>query len=130
MTKNPMATHTHHDFKSNDAGTVEGDGDKYNIFRDSLLRYCGYANEVGESFRYQYPRLVVPSYVVAFGYCLADSMSAGYQVMSSEEGGGAAASKDTRSKEKRAAIAMFDTLLWVSETVCFSCYDYYLLKGM
>lgn len=25
----------------------------YNIFRDSPLRYCGYANEIGESFRYQ-----------------------------------------------------------------------------
>jgi len=25
----------------------------YNIFRDSALRYMGYANEVGESFRYQ-----------------------------------------------------------------------------
>lgn len=25
----------------------------YNIFRDSALRFMGYANEVGESFRYQ-----------------------------------------------------------------------------
>ena len=25
----------------------------YNVFRDSPLRYMGYANEVGESFRYQ-----------------------------------------------------------------------------
>jgi hypothetical protein len=25
----------------------------YNVFRDSALRYAGYANEVGESFRYQ-----------------------------------------------------------------------------
>ena len=115
MTKNPMATHSHHDFKSsnNDGG---GDDNKYNIFRDSLLRYCGYANEVGESFRYQYPRLVGPSYVVAFGYCLADSVSAGYQVMMSSENveRGDVNNKDVRSKEKRAAIAMFDTLLWVS----------------
>ena len=112
-----MATHSHHDFKSsnNDGG---GDDNKYNIFRDSLLRYCGYANEVGESFRYQYPRLVGPSYVVAFGYCLADSVSAGYQVMMSSEnvesGDGNVNNKNVRSKEKRAAIAMFDTLLWVS----------------
>jgi hypothetical protein len=27
--------------------------DHYNIFRDSALRYMGYANEIGESFRYQ-----------------------------------------------------------------------------
>jgi len=25
----------------------------YNIFRDSPLRFLGYANEIGESFRYQ-----------------------------------------------------------------------------
>jgi mitochondrial fission process protein 1 len=50
-----------------------------NIFRDTWIRYAGYANEVGESFRYQYPRYVVPSYMVAFTYCLADSLYAGYQ---------------------------------------------------
>jgi hypothetical protein len=26
---------------------------EYNVFRDSYLRYMGYANEIGESFRYQ-----------------------------------------------------------------------------
>jgi len=35
-----------------------GGGD---IWRDSALRYAGYANEVGESFRNIAPRLVVPS---------------------------------------------------------------------
>eukprot|EP00538_Stauroneis_constricta_P010727 CAMPEP_0119555174 /NCGR_PEP_ID=MMETSP1352-20130426/7468_1 /TAXON_ID=265584 /ORGANISM="Stauroneis constricta, Strain CCMP1120" /LENGTH=51 /DNA_ID=CAMNT_0007601897 /DNA_START=23 /DNA_END=175 /DNA_ORIENTATION=- len=46
--------------------TDDGKDKEYDIFRDSLLRYTGYANEVGESFRYQYPRLVMPSYAVAF----------------------------------------------------------------
>ena len=111
MTKNPMATHLHQD--------GEQKSDDYNIFRDSLLRYCGYANEVGESFRYMYPKFVTPSYVVAFGYCLADSVSAGYQVMAVTEDVGdersSSSSKTlTRSKETRAAIAFFDTLLWQS----------------
>lgn len=57
-----------------------------NIFRDSLLRYAGYANEVGESFRYQFPRLVGPSYLVAFGYCLADASVSGYRVYHVESG--------------------------------------------
>ena len=43
------------------------------IWRDTPLRLLGYANEVGESFRYVFPRLVVPSYAVAFGYVLADT---------------------------------------------------------
>ena len=104
-----MATHLHQD--------GEQKSGEYNIFRDSLLRYCGYANEVGESFRYLYPKFVMPSYAVAFGYCLADSVSAGYQVMAvTEDFGdeGSISKFDTRSKEKRAAIAMFDTLLWQS----------------
>lgn len=84
-------------------------GGHYNVFRDSLLRYCGYANEVGESFRYQYPKLVAPSYAIAFGYCLADAASSGYQIMSEDK---EKTVKETRTKEMRAAIAGFDTLLW------------------
>jgi mitochondrial fission process protein 1 len=49
-----------------------------NIFRDTSLRYLGYANEVGESFRYQYPRGVGPSYWIAAGYCCADAGWSGY----------------------------------------------------
>jgi mitochondrial fission process protein 1 len=52
---------------------------RYNIFRDSPLRYAGYANEVGESFRYQLPRFVLPSYVIALSYCLGDAFCTGYR---------------------------------------------------
>lgn len=48
---------------------------RYDIWRDSPLRYLGYANEVGESFRPVYPKYVVPSYVVAFGYVGCDTIS-------------------------------------------------------
>ena len=48
--------------------------DTVDIFRDTPLRYMGYANEVGEAFRPIYPRLVAPSYGVAFAYVGADSM--------------------------------------------------------
>ena len=67
-----------------------------------------------------YPKFVTPSYVVAFGYCLADSVSAGYQVMAvtedvgDERSSGSNKTLTTSSKEKRAAIAFFDTLLWQS----------------
>jgi len=37
----------------NKAASGEQSEGEYNIFRDSLMRYMGYANEVGESFRYQ-----------------------------------------------------------------------------
>ena len=66
--------------------------------------------QIGESFRYQYPRLVVPSYAVAFGYCFADAASNVYQVMAEDREKDVA--KEARSREMRAAIAGFDTLLW------------------
>lgn len=47
---------------------------KYDLWRDSSLRYMGYANEVGEAFRPQFPRLVGPSYGVAFAYVGCDTL--------------------------------------------------------
>ena len=38
---------------------VSPDDPDYDIYRDSLLRYCGYANEVGEAFRAQEMNLTV-----------------------------------------------------------------------
>ena len=87
--------------------------DEYNVFRDSLLRYLGYANEVGESFRYQFPRLVVPSYAVAFGYCLADAVTAGHKTYKSAE----QAKKSTAAFDS--LVSSTDTLLWQSlASVC------------
>ena len=48
------------------------------IWRDSLLRYLGYANEVGESFRPIYSRFVAPSYALAFGYVGCDTLDKVY----------------------------------------------------
>jgi len=54
---------------------------EYDIYRDSLLRYAGYANEVGEAFRaqtakYTYGGWNAPvslTYAVAITYCAADA---------------------------------------------------------
>ncbi|KAL3790307.1 hypothetical protein HJC23_002933 [Cyclotella cryptica] len=56
-------------------------------------------------------KMVTPSYVLAFGYCIADAASAGYAIMSEED---KKIENPTRSRETRAAIATFDTLLWQS----------------
>ena len=42
------------------------------IWRDTPVRLLGYANECGESFRYIFPKLVVPSYILSTGYCFCD----------------------------------------------------------
>ena len=45
------------------------------IFRETWVRYLGYANEVGESFRPVYPKFVRPSYGIAFAYVSADTVN-------------------------------------------------------
>ena len=87
---------------------------RYNIFRDSPLRYMGYCNEIGESFRYQFPRFVVPSYILSFGYVGADALTTGYREYCSEDTSKNNNKETKTSREYRAGIATFDTLLWQS----------------
>ena len=50
------------------------DKQEQDLFRDTPVRYLGYANEIGESFRPIFPRFVVPSYGLAFAYVGADAV--------------------------------------------------------
>jgi len=55
-------------------GAGSAKGAKVDMYRDSLLRYAGYANEVGESFKPLIPRAAyLGSYGVASTYVLADA---------------------------------------------------------
>ena len=51
---------------------------RYDIWRDSPVRLFGYANEVGESFRYIFPRIVLPSYILSISYVCCDAIDKGY----------------------------------------------------
>lgn len=82
--------------------------DGYNVFRDSPLRYMGYANEVGESFRYQFPGLVTPSYVLAFGYCFADAITSGHDAYDR------ATKKNSPTAALDSVVSTFDCLIWQS----------------
>jgi len=54
--------------------------DELDIFRHTPLRYLGYANEVGEAFRYQISKKVLAlAYVVSFGYIIGDTIDKGYK---------------------------------------------------
>ena len=46
---------------------------KVDIWRQTLLRYAGYANEVGEAFAPIFPRFLVPSYAISIAYVLGDT---------------------------------------------------------
>ena len=87
------------------------------IFRDTPIRYLGYANEIGESFRYQFPKLVIPSYIVSFGYCFADATTKGYATyQSASEARSSSTSNTTNSRTNsptlKAIITTTDTLIW------------------
>jgi fission process protein 1 len=87
---------------------IPDDGDSYDIFRDSALRYLGYANEVGESFRYQFPKLITPSYIVSFGYCFADAATSGHTTYEK------ASSVGSPTAVRDSVVSTMDTLIWQS----------------
>ncbi len=65
----------------------DGRDKEVDLYRDTAVRYFGYANEVGEAFRPVVPAaLVTFSYLVAFAYILADSYSQGAKVTHPESG--------------------------------------------
>lgn len=76
------------------------------LFRDTPVRYLGYANEVGESFRAQVPVSAVRlSYVVASGYVVADAIHKGKEAsMKTWE--------NNAQKTSQVRWAVLDTLLW------------------
>lgn len=96
-----------------DAIEQKNEEKEYDIFRDSLLRYAGYANEIGESFRYQFPKLVTPSYMVSFGYCFADAGTTGYDIYTKYDDSNRN-NKNQYSKSVTTALYAGDVLLWQS----------------
>lgn len=94
----------------NDAAATEGGQNSNNnnnnnstvvkerdIWRDSLVRYFGYANEVGEAVRPVAPRLVIPSYVVSIAYVMGDTRDKGIKA---------------RARGKPVFPAAADTMIW------------------
>ncbi|XP_041348878.1 mitochondrial fission process protein 1-like [Gigantopelta aegis] len=76
------------------------------IFKDTIIRYLGYANEVGEAFRSLiHVRFVHLSYVVASSYVVADSVHKGYKAAQNTH-----VPRERRWRE--VATASGDTLIW------------------
>ncbi|CAI4233277.1 unnamed protein product [Auanema sp. JU1783] len=76
------------------------------IYRDTPIRYLGYANEVGEAFRSMIPSVAVKAtYVVALGYACADALDKSRKVHKQEW-------NSAEERRKRVTIAAADTFLW------------------
>jgi len=97
-------------------------GKEVDLYRDTLVRYAGYANEVGESFKNLISRSSYKmSYAIAICYVLADATDKGlkaennYSAIAAEQ----AATKDplaggqqSKNSNVEAMKASVDTLIW------------------
>ncbi|XP_077441599.1 mitochondrial fission process protein 1 [Vanacampus margaritifer] len=85
--------------------TEEKPSQAVDIYRDTWVRFLGYANEVGEAFRPLVPvSLVWSSYAVATAYVTADAVDKGKKA--------AAAHGDEPGQTTRVAAAVADTFVW------------------
>ncbi|KAL0481635.1 mitochondrial fission process protein [Acrasis kona] len=80
-----------------------GDKGEYDVFKHSPLRYLGYVNEFGESFRPFIPNsVVVGTYVVATSYAIGDAIHKGQM----------AYTKKSTMRNWIVADKVQDTLIW------------------
>uniref|UniRef100_G3PX07 Mitochondrial fission process protein 1 n=1 Tax=Gasterosteus aculeatus TaxID=69293 RepID=G3PX07_GASAC len=85
--------------------TEEKTSKTVDIYRDTWVRFLGYANEVGEAFRAQVPvSFVRGTYAVATVYVTADAVDKGKKA--------AAAHGDKPGRATRVAAAVVDTFVW------------------
>ncbi|XP_016107898.1 mitochondrial fission process protein 1-like [Sinocyclocheilus grahami] len=85
--------------------TPEIHSKEVDIYRDTWVRFLGYANEVGEAFRALVPVSAVwASYAVATAYVSADALDKGRKA--------AVAHAEDHGKAARVAVAVVDTFVW------------------
>jgi fission process protein 1 len=90
-----------------DASSTSSPG-PVDIFRDTPVRYLGYANELGESFRLVAPWCVAPSYVISALYVLGDTVSKGRAASAAQSG----LTAEEVAKQPSVGATVVDTLVW------------------
>ncbi|XP_038641053.1 mitochondrial fission process protein 1 [Scyliorhinus canicula] len=84
-----------------------GEQEKVDIYRDTWVRFLGYANEVGEAFQALVPvGFVWASYGISTAYVTADAVDKGKKA--------AAAHGDKPGKTMSVGVAVVDTFIWQS----------------
>uniref|UniRef100_A0A1B6HJC3 Mitochondrial fission process protein 1 n=1 Tax=Homalodisca liturata TaxID=320908 RepID=A0A1B6HJC3_9HEMI len=79
------------------------------LFRDTPVRYLGYANEVGEAFRAVIPtKAVWFSYGIACAYVACDAADKGFTVIHKVP------YADIKERNQQGILTAFDALLWQS----------------
>ena len=82
------------------------EAEEVDIYRDTALRYCGYANEVGEAFAPLVPSWCVPaSYGVVITYVIADTIDKTRKALSGDK-------YSPKATLSCALIEGLDALIW------------------
>lgn len=90
-------------WKIENSGTMNN-REEVDLYRDTYVRYLGYANEVGEAFRSLVPKSIVWfSYALSSGYVLADTVHKGAKVYQANA---------TSQRTKNVLLSTSDTLIW------------------
>ncbi|KAI7812850.1 mitochondrial fission process protein 1 [Triplophysa rosa] len=85
--------------------SLEKQSKEVDVYRDTWVRFLGYANEVGEAFRALVPVSVVwASYAVATVYVSADAVDKGKKA--------ATVHGENPGKTARVTVAVVDTFVW------------------
>eukprot|EP00469_Lotharella_globosa_P018801 CAMPEP_0167812988 /NCGR_PEP_ID=MMETSP0112_2-20121227/1583_1 /TAXON_ID=91324 /ORGANISM="Lotharella globosa, Strain CCCM811" /LENGTH=296 /DNA_ID=CAMNT_0007711979 /DNA_START=55 /DNA_END=945 /DNA_ORIENTATION=+ len=89
----------------------ENEEQETDVFRETPLRYLGYANEVGEAFRaFVGANGVLASYAVASGYVVSDAIYQSYKVSKSAD----ANAMSPSGKNMRIFVTGAESLVWQS----------------
>lgn len=84
---------------------LPGAGAEPDLYRDTWVRYLGYANEVGESFRALVPKaLVWATYGIATAYVTADAADKGRKAAQTKT--------DGPGRTTDITVAVVDTFVW------------------
>ncbi|KAK6047006.1 hypothetical protein COOONC_15489 [Cooperia oncophora] len=85
---------------------LKSDLRQIDLYRDTPIRYLGYANEIGEAFRSMLPvNAVRATYVVALGYACADALDKSNKAYKLYR-------NNPEKRRTKVAIAAGDTFLW------------------
>ncbi|KAJ1358487.1 hypothetical protein KIN20_016920 [Parelaphostrongylus tenuis] len=108
VTDNETTSCTSMEVPGDDCKAVRSELPQIDNYRETPVRYLGYANEIGEAFRSILPLVAVrATYVVSFGYACADALDKSSRVYRIYK-------NDREKRRHKVSVAAMDTLIWQS----------------
>ncbi|VDM62100.1 unnamed protein product [Angiostrongylus costaricensis] len=93
---------------SDERKAIQSELRQIDIYRETAVRYLGYANEIGEAFRSMLPLAAVrATYVVSFGYACADALDKSSRVFKMYR-------NNPEKRSRKVSVAAVDTFIWQS----------------